>query len=387
MRVVHVSAYYAPAFAFGGPPRSIHGLCKALQNAGIDIDVLTTDADGAGRLSPADAACRVYEGVPVRYYQRSWPTRIIGSRALTAEALSVFRHADVVHIHGLWNRVVWAAATRARRAGVPYVLSPRGMLDAGSLRHHLWRKRVAYPLADRGVVQHAAVIHATSAAEASGIRAWRPSARIEVIPNGIDPEVGGATVSRSDLGVQQDGPLVVSVGRIHPVKRLDLLIDAFQRVVEMHPRAHLVIAGPDEHGLRSTLESRAGQVASAITWLGAVDAVRRDGLLRHASAFVMCSDSESFGLAALEALRAEVPVVVTDTCGWDAIALEGAGYVVAQTAAAISDGLVEVLRDPVQARQMGARGRAYALRAFAWPSVAGRFDALYRSLLTAVDVR
>src|SRR5690606_26989879 len=98
--------------------------------------------------------------------------RILGSRALTASLADAFSGADVVHIHGLWNRVVWAAARRARTAGVPYVLTPRGMLDAGSLRHHAWQKVAVYPFTDRPVVRHAAVLHATSDDEARSIRRW-----------------------------------------------------------------------------------------------------------------------------------------------------------------------------------------------------------------------
>jgi len=381
VRVVHVSAYYAPAFSFGGPPRSIHGLCKALRLSGCDVDVLTTDADGAARLPPSVAARTDYDGVPVRYFPRSRPYRVLGSRALTANMTAAFRGADVVHIHGLWNRVVWAAARRARAAGVPYVLTPRGMLDAGSLRHHAWRKAAVYPFTDRPAVQHAAVLHATSEAEARGIRAWSPHGRIEVIPNGIEPEPRGAAHTTDSLGIPPGKTIIASVSRLHPVKRLDLLIDAFSDVLSRHPEAHLVIAGPDEQTLRPSLEARAGRAASAITWTGELDEDRRDGLLRHATVFAMCSDSESFGLAVLEAMRAGVAVLVTDTCGWSLVADEAAGLVVPQTRPAIAAGLSRLLSDRAESARMGARGHALSGRAFGWPAVAARFMALYASVL------
>ncbi len=387
MRVVHVSAYYAPAFSFGGPPRSIHGLCKALVASGCDAEVLTTDADGPGRLPPALAAAREYDGVPVRYFARSRPFRVVGSRDLTAALEEALRRADLAHIHGLWNRAVWAAARSARRAGVPYVLSPRGMLDAGSLNHHRWRKALVYPIADRPAVRHAAALHATSAAEAAGIRVWSPSARVEVIPNGIDAEPRGARHTRESLGLPPTGPLIVSVSRLHPVKRLDLLVDAFADLLPQYPDARLVIAGPDEQGLRPSLEARAGLAASAIVWMGEVDEDGRDGVLRHAAAFVMCSDSESFGLAVLEAMRAGAAVLVTDTCGWPAVADEGAGLVVPQTRAALAEGLRRLLADPAGCRTMGERGQALTRRAFGWPAVAARMTALYASILDPVGAR
>ena len=380
MRVLHVSAYYAPAFSFGGPPRSIHGLCKALRAAGCHIQVLTTDADGDSRLASAHANAGEYEGVPVRYCPRSRPYRVLGSRALADALPAEVARVDLVHIHGLWNRVVWAASRAAWRAGVPYVLSPRGMLDDGSLRHHGWRKTIVYPFTDRAVVQRAAAIHATSAREADGVRPRAPGARVVVIPNGIDALPQGAGTTRASLGLPAEGPLIVTVSRLHPVKRLDLLVDAFVDVRRVHPHAHLVIAGPDEHGLRPSLDARAAGAAHAITWAGAIDEASRDGLLSLASAFVMCSDSESFGLAALEAMRAGAPVLVTDTCGWAQVADAGAGLVVPQTRAALAAGLERILADPQARQTMGTRGRALA-EGYGWPSVAERFMTLYASLL------
>src|SRR5262245_37665946 len=142
-RILHVCAYYAPAWIYGGPPRTIHGLCAALRRLGADLEVLTTDANGDGSLSSLVTAGESSEGVPVRYFRRSWPRRPIGSRGLTAALRAALVRTDVLHIHGLWNRIVWAAAREARKAGVPYVLSPRGMLEDPAMAHHAWRKRAA----------------------------------------------------------------------------------------------------------------------------------------------------------------------------------------------------------------------------------------------------
>ena len=75
VRVLHVSAYYAPAFVYGGPPRSIHGLCLALRRRGVDVSVYTTDANGVATLPPHLTEPHEYEGVPVTYFPRSWPQR------------------------------------------------------------------------------------------------------------------------------------------------------------------------------------------------------------------------------------------------------------------------------------------------------------------------
>ena len=73
LRVLHVSAYFAPAFRYGGPPRSILGLCQALTRAGADVEVFTTTANGDERL-PAAPDGTTYEGVRVRYFPLARPS-------------------------------------------------------------------------------------------------------------------------------------------------------------------------------------------------------------------------------------------------------------------------------------------------------------------------
>ena len=377
MRVLHVCAYYAPAYVYGGPPRSIHALCRALPSEGISVQVFTTDANGPGTLPSVVTEARAFEEVPVRYFHRSWPRWPIGSRGLAhALAREVIAY-DAVHIHGLWNRVVWAAAGEARRAGVPYVLSPRGMLEPGALAHRSWRKRVAYALIENGVLAGASLLHATSETERETLRELKPRAPVVLIPNGIDASAGPLPEPRTP------GPNVLFVGRLHPIKRPDLLIDAFAALRRRHPAARLVVAGPDERRMRAELVARAGDHAGYIRWVGEVNAVERSALLRDAAALVMCSDSESFGMSVLEAMAAAVPVVVTRTCPWPDVHRHGSGFWVAQRVDAVADALDRILANADAAREMGRRGRALAESRYRWEVIASMFATHYRALSPA----
>jgi glycosyltransferase involved in cell wall biosynthesis len=390
-RVLHVSAYYAPAWRYGGPPRSIHGLCRALCRRGLDVRVFTTDANGDEPLPREVTAAVNFDGVPVRYFPRSWPATPIGSRALAAAVRAALSSAapaagrpgasaDVVHIHGLWNRVVWAAARAAARAGVPYVVSPRGMLQDAARAHHGWRKRAVYLTIERRLLEGAALLHATSPDEAAALHKLGLGPPVVLIPNGIDllPSERQRVADARHTGGA--APAILFVGRLHPIKRLDLLIDAFAAVRQSRPEIELWVAGPDEYGLRPGLEARAGAAASAITWHGAVDTARRDELLERAAAVVLCSDSESFGMSVLEAMAAAVPVVVTRTCGWTEVEQHGAGFVVDQQSSAIAAALRRLLDAPALAVQMGARGRELAESRYAWPHVAEAFATTYEQL-------
>lgn len=377
MRVLHVSAYYAPAYVYGGPPRSIHALCRALPTQGVTVQVFTTDANGSSPLPSVVTTAGAFEGVPVNYFHRSWPGWPLGSRALTRALERDVAAYDAVHIHGLWNRVVWAAASVARRVGIPYVLSPRGMLEAGALAHGSWRKRASFALIDRDVLAGASLLHATSEAERLTLRDLRPRMPVVLIPNGIE------VPSAESVEQRTPGPNVLFVGRLHPIKRPDLLIDAFAALRRRLPAARLVIAGPDERRMRAELVARAGTDACAIRWVGEVNASERTALLRDAAALVMCSDSESFGMTVLEAMAAAVPVVVTRTCPWPDVHRHGSGYWVDQRVDAIADALHRVLSDHDAAREMGRRGRELAESRYRWDVIASMFATQYRALSPA----
>ena len=93
MRVLHVTPYFAPAFRYGGPPRSILGLCRALGDAGVDVEVFTTTANGDEPLAPAPEGI-VHEGVRVRYFPLAWPKRYWRASGLGA-ALGRARPAPI----------------------------------------------------------------------------------------------------------------------------------------------------------------------------------------------------------------------------------------------------------------------------------------------------
>jgi glycosyltransferase involved in cell wall biosynthesis len=386
LRVVHVSAYFAPAFCYGGPPRSILGLCKHLQHAGVDVEVLTTTANGKQDLPVSGQEQDNYEGVPVRYLQRAFPRRFFGAAGLTLALRDAFRGADLVHLHGLWNAPVWAAAREARRSRLPYVVSPRGMVEAGALAQRAWRKRVAWRAIERRNLESAALLHATSDSEYATLRRLFPHVATAMIPNGVERP---AETARNDFdcrqmaGIPLEVPVVLYLGRVHPVKRLDLLAAAFASVLRRHPDARLVIAGPDESGHSAELERHFAPLGRAVHWLGPLDQQQKWSWLTAANALVMCSDSESFGLSVVEAMLAGLPVVATRTCPWQELEAAGCGFWVEQQPRAIAAAVEQVLSDPLAAREMGRRGRSLAAARYAWGPLARKMCEQYQAVIDA----
>jgi len=383
LRVLHVSAYFAPAFCYGGPPRSVLGLCRGLARAGVEVEVFTTTANGDRELpaSPPEGDC--YDGVRVRYFPLAFPRRLFSARHLDTALAGLGRRCDLVHVHGLWNRPAWMASRRARQAGLPYVISPRGMLDAGSLARHAAAKRLGYRIVERRNLAHAALLHASSAFESAALEQRRLGVPIAVVPNGVEgpdgvpPARGGF---RQRLGVPNAAPLVVFIGRIHPVKRLDLLAAAFEHVLSRRPDAHLVVAGRDELGHRRALAPSFARAGERVRFTGELGEAEKWALLADSDVLVLCSDSESFGLSALEALAAGLPVVATRTCPWEDIERAGAGLWVPQDPLAMADALGRIIDEPATARAMGERGRALARSRYSWDSIGRAMAEQYRRI-------
>lgn len=382
LRVLHVSAYFAPAFVYGGPPRSIHALCKALDTAGVDVDVLTTTANGDREPLPAaTVAARAVDGVNARFFPLGTPAWFWRSPGLNVALDNRLADYDVLHIHGLWHAPGWHAAAAARRMGMPYLISPRGMLEREALSIHRVRKAIALGAIERRNLRGAACLHATSMREAVTIESRRFGPPVVIAPNGVDSETvvcddPGPLLQR--LGVDPASRFVLYLGRIHAIKRLDLIAGAAARL-----RARdvvVVIAGPDDKGHRSAIAPVFDQLGLKTCWTGPVDGAEKAALLTAARALVLCSDSESFGMSVAEAMAAGVPVVATRGCPWQDVALAGAGYWVPQTAEAIAQALDEILSDDGRARAMGARGRALVGERYTWRASAAVLANEYQRL-------
>jgi glycosyltransferase involved in cell wall biosynthesis len=380
MRVLHICAYYAPAYVYGGPVRSIHALCRAQQQAGLDIEVLTTTAAGPRRL-PAAPEGRDVDGVRVRYFELSSPAMLLGSADLPAALTPALHNADVVHVHGLFNRTVWQAGQCLRLSARPHVLSPRGMLEAPALAHHRWRKRLTWHLQDRAIVHRAAVLHATSSAESQTLRDAFPTQTVVEIPNPVNaPPVDEIQAMRwrAAHGVPAGAPMILSLGRLHRIKRLDLVASSFLALKQEVPGAHLVIAGPDEQQLRPRLEAVLAGVRDAVHWIDQVAEDAKWPMLRAATVLVQCSDSESFGMSIAEALASGTPVVVTRTCPWREIEVSGCGFWVDQRADAIASALTAVVSNRELAREQGAAGQRLIRERMLPARVARAWHAVYR---------
>jgi len=166
VRILHVVPTYVPAWRYGGPIHSVHGLCKALAARGHDIEVVTTSVDGPHDLAVTRETPVDVDGVTVRYFQSPCLRRLYYAPRMRGYFRANRDRWQVVHTHSTFLWPTTAAARFAMRAGVPFILSPRGMLvrDLIQRRNELL-KRAWIALFEAVNIRKAAAIHVTSAME------------------------------------------------------------------------------------------------------------------------------------------------------------------------------------------------------------------------------
>jgi len=191
MRILHVIPSYLPAVRYGGPIFAIHSLCKAMAARGHEVQVFTTNIDGPGN-SPVPIGFPVnMDGVKIQYFFCPSLRRLYWAPALGRALKNEIGYFDALHLHSVFLWPTWAAARAARKAGVPYVLSPRGMLVRDLIGRRSWLAKSAWmKMIEISNVQQAAAVHLTSQLEAAELQrfGWRLP-RVAVIPNGVDEPV------------------------------------------------------------------------------------------------------------------------------------------------------------------------------------------------------
>jgi glycosyltransferase involved in cell wall biosynthesis len=378
MRVLHVVPSYIPAYRYGGPIHSVHGLCKALAARGHRVDVATTNVDGDS-VSDVPVATPVdLDGVQVHYFPSTALRRLYHSPRMDRFMAEGVARWDLVHTHSVFLWPTTAAARIARGAGKPYVVSPRGMLVRDLIqRRSSLLKKSWIGLFERANIDKAAAVHVTSKVEGDEMLALglKPR-RIFEIPNGYDlPAAKGAVAPDPGLPDRY----VLFLGRISWKKGIDRLL----RAMALVPGLPLVVAGNDDENYWPSMAALASEpgLAGRVHSIGYVEGARKEALLRGATMLALASYSENFGNVVLEAMALGVPVVVTPEVGLaPQVAARGAGLVADGEPARFAEAIARLAGDEAL-RARCAQAALAAAREYSWDSVAARMEDEYRALL------
>ena len=319
MRVLHVIPNLAART--GGPPVAVIESARALSRIGVESTIFATDmAEAASARSHSRASIDDLpdgaNALDMRLFPARWPRRLAFSPALSRALADEAPRCDVVHIHSLFLFPQFAAYRAARRARVPYVVSPRGSLDPHLRRRSRAVKAIGDALWQRSMLEDAAALHATSDEEARLLDDVAPAVPRAVVPNGIRcaefESLPPASEFRERHLAGASGPVVMFLGRLSHKKGLDVLVRAFALVRREVPDAQLAIVGPDDEGLTPALRAVAARegVADAVTFTGMLRGRDKLAALAAAGVWALPSHTENFGIAVAEALAAGRAVVV-----------------------------------------------------------------------------
>lgn len=370
MRILQVSGTLAPSY--GGPSTITPQLCRALAQRGHEVELFATHG---GRSDDAEVPYGIpveSDGYSVTYFPLQWPRSYGTSWPMARTLRRRLPEFDVVHIHSIYCFHTMASATLCRRLGVPYAINAHGALNPYNWERKRWKKGPYEWGLERRNLNGASSIFFTSSHEQTGAERLRLRPPWRIVPHAVALPSSWPVIKREERQTDH-GPLIVFIGRVAKVKRLDLLIDAFKIVAKMDGNVRLLIVGPEPGALGVELRSRLEDLglADRATFAGPIYGDSKWRILARASLFVMPSDDESFGIAVVEAMASGIPVVVSDAVPLGgAISRAGAGLVTERTPPAIASAVLGLLGDPARAMAMGERAAALAATEYSWERVA-----------------
>lgn len=374
--------------ASGGPVTALLGESPALAALGHNVAVFSVNANRLGDpVVGQGRETRHVEGVRYEYFPLSPPRRWLRSPALAKALPAAVVAADLVVIHGLYLHPLLAAGRVCRRLGKPYVLRPLGTLDPAIQGRRRWRKRLAERFGSQALLDHAAALHFTSTAEAEIARPWLKGQASLIVPHGVAPPPPASPEALAAFRARwlpgETGPVLLFLSRLTPKKGLDRLVAALPPLLARWPGLKLLLAGYDEGPGPELRRQAAGLgVGEALVFTGHLDGEARSAAVAAADLFVLPSESENFGLAAVEAAGAGLPALLSPGVAVAAeLAEAGACAVSATDPAALAGSMARLLGDEGARRALSERGRQVVAERYGWPTAARRLADGYAAVV------
>ena len=391
-RILHLSTRYPPGP--GGVERHVRELVRRQRARGYDARVAASDLYTEipwVRLPPGPRGTFVLEeGVPVL----RWPARSLPGDLHYPFLPGLYRrvrreHPDLLHVHTYGTYQGFSALAARRLNQTPWVLTahfhPTWSIWGGERRKSLRRLYDRY--LSGPVVRSASRVVVQTPEEGRLLREVVDPTSVVEIPPGytpLPPPPEGKGGFRDRYAIP--GPFLLFVGRLASNKGLQPLLEAFSQVAREHPDLSLVLVGEDggeatalqEDIRRRGLEGRA-------RWVGFVpEETLLASAYAEATALVLPSEYEAFGLVLLEALAQGTPVVASRVGGIPGIVEEGRNglLVLPSLAPALAEAMESLLSDPARARALGDWGRVHTVPRFTWDRVADELSTVYGQVLS-----
>ena len=361
MKIALVSDWFLPRT--GGVEQHIVDLASALSGAGHTVEIVTA--------TPGPARVPQLPGVPIHVLDcpllPRYATVFRPREARALEALFRTRGYDLVHAHSIYSPLALAACWAAKNQRIPAVLTAHSLVRYACIP--LFRA-LDYRLMWSS---WPGVVTAVSEAVANDLRRASFVSDVHVLPNGL------CLPAPLDRNQRQAGPVrIVCVSRLVPRKRPAVLLRAFAALDPARRTASKLVfvgSGPLEPELAAL--AREHGIADRVELRGWCTRAQVAAALAEADLFVLPATKEAFGLAALEAAAASLPVVTMRRSGSGELFTPGLDGLVAGSDRELTSILAQLIDDPALRMRLGAEARRLAER-FDWGHVLDRTLGLYR---------
>jgi glycosyltransferase involved in cell wall biosynthesis len=340
MKLLHVIGCVKPES--GGPLEGVWRQSAAAERFGHIREILSLDAPDDPWVAASPVKTHAV-GIGAPFYKRlrslvPW-LRYGYTPHLVPWLRAHHNEYDVVIVNGLWNYSAFGTFLALHNGATPYVVFTHGMLDpwfrkSYPIKHLI--KQIFWWFSEGRLMSSARAVLFTTEEErvlaSNSFWPWR--VRERVVGYGTEDVKGDGQAQiaafRKAFPKLEKRRFLLFLSRIHPKKGCDTLIRAFARLAPAYPDIDMIIAGPDQIGLRRSLEELANVegVTGRIHWPGMLRDDVKWGAYRAAEAFVLPSHSENFGIVVAEALACGIPVLITDKVNiWREVEASGAGLV------------------------------------------------------------
>jgi len=334
MKILQVTNFFKPSFEAGGVTRVAYSISKQLVKRGHEVTVFTTNRSSKNINIETNKLLNM-EGMKIYYFENLRKYFPIEIPPIPYYLLIInkdeFKNYDIIHIHEHRTLLAIIVSHYARKYSIPYVIQPHGSILPFFQKKNL-KKKFDYMVGNR-ILMHASKVIALNKKEAEQIKKMGvENVKIEIIPNGIDISEYSNLPCKGEFkkkySIKENERIILYLGRIHKIKGVDLLIEAFSLLCCKLDNIKLVIIGPD-NGFLPTLKKQINnyKLENKVLFLGPL--YGRDKLEAYVDAdvYVLPSRYETFPISVLEAAVCGTPVVITDRCGIVDIVEGKLGYV------------------------------------------------------------
>lgn len=388
MKILQVISSFPPAYSYGGAARVAYDISKELVKKGHEVTVYTTDVFDANSRFKYNSNPMYMDGIEV-YHFKNLSNNL--SKRNFPIALEIFNHLkknlqnfDIAHIHEYRSFQAIVTHHFTVKYGVPYVLQAHGS-SLPFFQKQTLKKMFDFIVGYEILKNASKAIAITDTEREQLVKMGIDRAKIEIVPNGIDfsfydnlPDQG---LFKEKYGIGKNEKIILYLGRIHAIKGIDLLVDAFSDLVNKIENIRLVIAGPDD-GFLSTLKAQIEnlKIRDRILFTGPLYEMDKLRAYVDADVYVLPSVYEAFSVTVLEACACGIPVIVTDRCGIADFVSGRVGYVVKFDKYILQDAIFKILCNENLKKEFGLLGRDLVNEKFNWMNLVGRLELIYETI-------